>query len=162
MDFEKMPSRPVVSSQLAANTIVSLWQRENQKRQVRDGDGLKWDVMVRLKELPSSTELRSMAYKIKLWLQVDASIENLLESGVLETTRDSRLTEILKDTKVPLMLKPQEFTARSLEEARNMTDSAIDALAKKLAKSDLKPVKRQLIFRFVDSSMLFGPPENRL
>ena len=162
MDFEKLPSKPVIMSQYAATMAVEKWQKENLKRQITDMEGFKWDVKVQLEEKPSADNVHVSQFRIRLWLEEDASVRHLVETGILDASKDARALELLANRQVPFALKPVEFLARNIEQARNMTLATTDMIAKKMSITPLREVKRQIIFRFIDSSTIFESAEKRL
>jgi len=162
MESMNLPSRPVVTSQLAAEAIVNQWSRENERQKITDGDGLDWRLECEIDQEIIEPLQKKEIWKVSLRLICDASSEDLVKTGALDSEKDERIIDLLGDSRVPLSLKPRVFQAKSIEEAKNLSLETLDRLEKEMAKASLLEAKRRLIFRFVDQSSLFGSPSERL
>lgn len=162
MERSEMPSRPVVTSQLAADAIIAHWNEQNTQRQLKDKEGLNWDVNVTAQQEVREPLQQREIWKITVKMIADAKAESFVASGVLDGDRDERLIQLLGNSLVPLALKPRSFDANNLEEAKNLTIELLDRIATELHSKDRKEAKRQLIYRFIDQASLFDTCENRL
>lgn len=147
---------------MAATVAVERWQKENLRRTIRDKEGFEWLVRVEMSQALSNSDLRQTVYRVKLWLEEDATVDQLISTGVLSRTNDARLINLLDRARVPFALRPVEFTAQNLDEARNVSLATVEMIAKKMQLTPLVSTKKALIWRFIDSASAFGSFDKRL
>ena len=152
---DKMPSRPVVVSQVSADQIVKEWTRENDLSLISDSSGQNWQLKVELHIEPSKDDVKASVYELQLqlWTHVDA--RELVHSGVLSEDKDKRLLDLLGSNVISIYLKPRFITDKSLEEVRYKFIDEVGRLKKELKSSDLAPVKRSMVGKWVDQQGLF-------
>ena len=162
MDSLQMPSKPVITSQLAADAIIEAWNEENAARTLKDHEGMSWDIDVSTEQEIVEAKQGQEIWQVTLRLTCDASAGDLVSAGVLHEEEDLRVIEILGEAKVPLAQKPRVFRVKSLEEAKNLSLDQLAQLEKQLAATPLLEAKRDLVFRHIDASCQFGSHEGRL
>ncbi|MDA9951145.1 hypothetical protein N9D31_01095 [Oligoflexaceae bacterium] len=152
MENDKLPTKPVISSQWAAEAEARQWTHENAEKTMVDGEGLEWRVCQSCEQQVSGERL----FEIKIWLEADPSVGQLIESGALDQKTDERLIEILGDAKIPMSTKVKSYTAPTQGSAKNVSQSTIDDMRQRLKKAQINETKRKLLFRFVENKTYFG------
>jgi len=150
MNFEKLPSRPVVKSQLSAEHEFRVWLRENSFERVKDKDGQEWQVTLDSNLQPDGSWL------IKVALSADVDGSGFVRTGILKSDDDARLLEMLEDQLIPLRMRPREYRADDEEAVQEILAAALPALRDEIRQSSLVELKRTLISRWVDARCAFS------
>jgi hypothetical protein len=160
MESDRIPSRPVVKSQLSAESEWARWLQENNFSLVPDSEGLVWTLTVNMSQIPDPVEARQAKWIVQLNLAADVDSDQFLKTGVLDSSQDARLLELIGAHKVPLRMKPVVHEATGGEkEAKDLLIRVLPELRENIAKTKLRDVKRTLIGRWVESQSLFGARE---
>lgn len=155
-DSDKPPKRPVITSLAGALTEVRHWLRENQLDQVRDGDGLPWELAVKVTQVPDPASPKGLLWQLRLLIKTRAQISRLVETGTLDAAKDARLIEMIASDSVDLAMRPLTYHAPNEEAARALLVEVLPKLKASFARSSLAEVKRSLVGRYVDEGCRFG------
>jgi hypothetical protein len=156
MDPDKLPKRPVVSSLAGALTEVRTWLVENQLDQIRDGEGLVWDLAVKVTQVPDPSDPRRVLWQVRIALSSKVDAAALIKSGLLDPVKDARLLGLLGDAVVDMAMKPLIYRVAAEEAARALVADVLPKLKASFFKSSLAEVKRKLVGRWVDERGHFG------
>lgn len=156
MDRDAPPKRPVISSLTGAITEVRRWLKENQFDQVRDGDGLPWDLSVKTHQEPDPRNPKGLIWELRLCLEAKVSGPRLVETATFDRVKDARLVEMIGSDIIELKMKPLVYKAASEDAAKAMLVEMLPKLKASFARSSLSEVKRSLVGRFIDDRCRFG------
>lgn len=153
---DKPPKRPVITSLAGALTEVRHWLTENQLNEVRDGDGLAWDLAVKVVQVPDPANPKGLLWQVRLMLKTQAEVAQLLETGTLDAVKDARLIEMIASKSIDLAMRPLTYHVASEEAARSLLVDVLPKLKASFARNSLAEVKRNLVGRYVDEGCRFG------
>jgi hypothetical protein len=155
MEAGKRPRPPVVLSQAAAATEFELWVRENQYQKIVDSDGLPWNVELSALPVPDPENLPKGMWELRMTARADVTAPMLQATGALDPVADKRLCGMIGTAVIPLMMKPEMAVARTIEEAKSRLYVLIPKVRETLTKESLIPIKRKLVFTWIDRRCLF-------
>lgn len=156
MEFNKLPSRPIVKSSLGAQADWERWLYENHFQRLLDADGLDWSLELSIDLLPDDEGGRGSRYVVTLQLGADVDLETFLKTGTLDRDGDERFITLIGDRKVPLRMKPVVHHAKGEKDARELLVRILPELRETIANSRLRDIKRTLIGRWIDEQGVFG------
>ena len=160
MEFDKIPSRPVVKSAISAIDEWERWLYENHFRKLVDGDGLDWLLEMKVDELPADHQIHGGKMVITMQLGVDVGAEEFIRTGTLDPVEDERLLALIGSRLVPLRMRPVTHEAKDLNAGRELLSRVLPELRENTKKSRLREIKRGLIGRWIDELSAFGNREN--
>jgi hypothetical protein len=153
---DKPPRRPVITSLAGALGEIKNWLKENQLDQVRDADGMVWDLSVKVHQVPNPADPKGLLWQIRLGLTADATIREFLQTGALDARKDARLLELIGEHSIKIAMKPMVYDTPDEEAARRLVADLLPKLKANFLKNSLTEVKRTLIGRWVDEQGRFG------
>lgn len=156
MEFNKLPSRPIVKSSIGAQADWERWLYENHFQRLLDGDGLDWSLELSIDQLPDDDDRHGCRFVVTLQLGADVNIETFLKTGTIDREGDERMTTLIGERKVPLRMKPMVHHAKGEKEARELLVRILPELRETIASSRLREIKRSLIGRWIDEQGVFG------
>lgn len=156
MEFNKLPSRPIVKSSISAQADWERWLYENHYQRLLDADGLDWSLELALDQLPDEDDRQTSQYILTLQLGTDVDVETFLKTGTLDRENDERMITLIGERKVPLRMKPVVHKAKGEKEARDLLVRVLPELRETIANSRLRDIKRALIGRWIDEQGVFG------
>lgn len=160
MDFDRLPSRPVVVSTVSAQAEWEHWLLENHFQRLLDGDGLDWNLEIDVQQLPDDQDRHSSRWIATLYLKADVNAEMFITTGTIDADDDQRLIALIGDRDVPLRMKPVVHEARGEKDAKDMLVRILPELRENIAKSKMRDIKRGLICRWIDEQAAFGVREH--
>lgn len=156
MDKDKIPSRPVIPSQVAADQQLQQWLNANTMSYMVDQEGTRWSVTVQQKQLPHPVEPRRCLWQVVLQLGTTLSNDELLKTEVLDVVTDSRMLKLLEEVAIPMVMRPIRIEAPSAEEARNQYIAALERLRIEFPQYSLISIKKSLLARYLEEAAIFG------
>lgn len=155
MDNDKLPKRPAVASQTAADAEFDYWLRENNFDRIKDGDGLFWKLDLQVFRQPEPAA-REAPWILTLHLTTKVSAKILIGTQTLDAVQDSRLIDLMGDHVIDINLKPVQHKAMTREDARRLLAVVLPETRLKMEAASLKEIKRTLVGRWIDQSRVFG------
>jgi hypothetical protein len=155
-DNDKIPRQHLAASSRSAREQFQNWLTENDLQQIHDADGTPWKLTVKVLEKPSADDLHQAVFDAQLYMKADASADEFVKTGILNPESDERLIAMIGDARIPLQMKPVEFSAPNAEQLRLEFADRVGEVKKKLQSSSLATIKRQLIGRWIDERAVFG------
>ncbi len=153
---DKLPTRPVVTSRLAADAQMQHWLEVNQVKNIEDQDGSTWQLRVDVQQLPDPGDLHRPLWEITLSLSTALTAADCLATDVLSLDEDSRLVEMLGNAAVPLSMRPIRMSAHDIDEARNGFVAALERLKRDFPATNLREIKRRILSAWIENRCLFG------
>lgn len=160
MDFERLPSKPVIKSLTSAQAEWDNWLLQNNFELMRDGDGLDWRVAMTFEQLPSELDRHKGKWIATIQLGVDIPMKRLIETGTIDPGQDNRLIFLAGEGAIPLRMKKLRYEALGENEMRETMTRVLPELRDNFRKMSLHEVKRNLIGRWVDTLGAFGQRES--
>jgi hypothetical protein len=161
MDFDRLPTRPVVKSLASAQAEWDQWLAQNQIDFLRDSDGIDWKLIMKFEQLPSEIDRHRGKWVTTLQLGIDLPVAKLVETGTLDAESDARLLGLAGDGLVPLRMKKLQYEASGENEMRDILSRVLPELRENFRKTSLHHVKRDLLGRWIDGLSVFGERESR-
>lgn len=155
-DPEKPPRRPVITSLAGALGEIKNWLVENQLDQVRDADGLVWNLGVKVAQVPDKADPKGLLWQVRLLRSTSASAQDFVQTGALDPEKDSRLIHLIAGGAIDIAMKPMVYDTPDEEAARRLIADLLPKLKANFLKNSLTEVKRTLIGRWVDDRGRFG------
>lgn len=155
MDNDKLPKRPAVASQTAADAEFDYWLRENNFDRIKDGDGVIWNLDLQVFRQPEPAA-REAPWILTLNLTTKVTAKILIGTKTMDVVQDSRLIDLMGDHSIDINLKPVQHKAMTREDARRLLAAVLPETRLKMAAASLKEIKRTLVGRWIDQSRLFG------
>jgi hypothetical protein len=165
MDFETESAQArkfIIGSAASAQREVDIWLRENAGRRVTDGDGLVWDLDLKITELPSTTETKGGQWHVSGQLTATATADEFIRTKTLDAIQDARLIELLEKGVVELRLKPMIIKCHSLEEVQMRVAELIPDLRTRFQTQPLRDIKRSLIGAWINQTLQFSGMREKL
>ena len=159
MEFDRLTSRPVVKSATSAQSDWERWLYENHFQRLLDGDGLDWNLDLKVMPYPDDSQIRGTKWAATISLYADVSAEDFIKTNVLFPERDERLIQLIGNHKVSLKMRPTTHEAHGEKEAREMMVKILPELRENILKTKMVELKRTLIARWIDENMMFGQRE---
>jgi hypothetical protein len=159
MEFDRLPSKPVIKSLTSAQAEWDSWLSQNNVEFLRDGDGLDWRLVMRFNQLPSEVDRHKGKWVATVQLGIDLPITKLIETGTLDPEHDSRLIGLAGNGMIPLRMKKLQYEAVGEADMRDTIARVIPELRENFRKTSLHDVKRDLLGRWIDSLAAFGSRE---
>lgn len=153
---DKPPRRPVITSLAGALGEIKNWLAENQLDQVRDADGMIWELSVKVTQVPDPTDPRGLLWQVRLGLSTAAEARDFLATGALDARKDARLISLIGNHSIDIAMKPMVYDTPDEEAARRLIVDLVPKLKANFLKNSLAEVKRMLIGRWVDDRGRFG------
>lgn len=161
MDFDRLPTKPVVKSLASAQAEWEQWLAQNHIDFLRDGDGLDWKLVMKFKQLPDQHRPHEGKWVATLQLGIDLPLSKLVQTGTLDAQSDARLMALAGDAQVPLRMKKLQYEAANENEMRDVLSRVLPELRENFRKTSLHAVKRDLVGRWIDDLSVFGEREAR-
>jgi hypothetical protein len=161
MDFDRLPTKPVVKSLASAQAEWDQWLAQNHIDFLRDGDGVDWKLVMNFDQLPSDLDRHQGKWVATLQLGIDLPVSKLVETGTLDAEADARLLALSGNGLVPLRMKKLQYEASSDHEMRDVLSRVLPELRENFRKTSLHNVKRDLLGRWIDGLSVFGEREAR-
>lgn len=155
-DPEKRPRRPVISSLAGALGEIKNWLKENQLDQVRDADGMVWELSVKAAQVRDPANPKGLLWQVRLGLETTAKAQDFIATGALDAKKDARLIELVGDHAINIAMKPMVYDTPDEEAARRLVADLVPKLKANFLKNSLTEIKRTLIGRWVDDRGRFG------
>jgi hypothetical protein len=155
MDPDKLPKKPAVPSQAAADAEFDRWLRENSFDRLTDGDGQVWRLTLLVSRLPEPAA-REAAWIMTIHLTTAVTAELLVATKVFDPQADERLIAMLGDREIDVELKPVQHKAVTREDARRLLTTVLPETRSRMESSSFREIKRSLVGRWVDRSCRFG------
>ncbi len=159
MDFDRLPSRPVVKSLTSAQAEWDQWLSHNHIDFLRDGDGIDWKLLMKFEQLPSEQDRHQGKWVATLQLGIDLPVSKLVDSGTLDPESDARIIYLAGNGHIPLRMKKLQYEALGENAMRDTLTRVLPELRENFRKTSLHQVKRDLLGRWVDSLSVFGERE---
>lgn len=159
MNFESLPTKPIVKSLTSAQAEWDHWLAQNNFEFLRDGDGLDWRLVMAFEQLPSELDRHKGKWIGTLQLGIDIAIDKLKETGTLDPEHDQRLISLAGTGQVPLRMKKMQYEAAGENEMRETMSRVLPELRENFRKTSLHEIKRNLLGRWIDSLSNFGQRE---
>jgi hypothetical protein len=159
MEFDRLPSKPVVKSLTGAQAEWENWLFSNNFQMMRDADGVDWRVAMTFEQLPSELDRHKGKWIATLQIGADVPIARLVETGTLDPEQDERLIILAGSGAVPLRMKKLRYEALGENEMRETLVRVLPELRENFRKTSLHEVKRSLIHRWVEGLSSFGQRE---
>lgn len=159
MEFDRLPTRPVVKSLLSAQAEWDHWLLENHFQRLLDADGLDWHLDVEIQQYPDPEDCHISRWVATLQLKADVDCATLMATGTLDPEEDSRLASLIGEQKVPMRMKPMVHTAKGEKDGRDLLIQLLPELRDSIGKTKLREIKRGLIGRWIESQSQFGARE---
>jgi hypothetical protein len=159
MEFDRLPSKPVVKSYVGAQAEWENWLSHNNFEILSDADGVDWRVVVSFEQRPSELNHHQGKWTATVQIGVDLSVERLVETGTLDPKVDRRLIILAGEGPIPLRMKTLRYEALGESEMRETIVKVLPELRENFRKTSLHRVKRDLLSRWVDSLTSFGQKE---
>lgn len=156
MEFDRLPSRPIVKSSVGAQAEWERWLYENHFQRLLDADGLDWTLELSIDLLPDDDDRHSARYVVTLQLGADVDVATFLKTGTLDPVEDERMITLIGGHKVPLRMKPMVHHAKGENDARDLLVRVLPELRENIASSRLRDIKRSLIGRWIDDQGVFS------
>lgn len=156
--FERDPrSRPpVIPSLTSADAQFNHWLAQNAYRQLHDATGDRWDLSLRLEQLPHPEHLLLPLYRLHISLSSQIDQDNLVRRGILDPKADRRLLTLIGADSFPIHLDAKVLEASTMDELRSDFASYISKLRDNLRRRDLGSLKKRLAGSWVNTKSLFG------
>jgi hypothetical protein len=161
MEFERLPSKPVVKSLTSAQADFDGWLAQNNFALLRDGDGIDWHLVLTFDQLPSELDRHQGKWVATIQLEVDITAFKLVETGSLDSEADARLIFLAGVSPIPLRMKKMQHEALGEHGMRDMLFQVLPELRNNFGKMSLHQVKRDLVGRWVESLSAFGELERQ-
>lgn len=159
MDFDRLPSKPVIKSLTGAQAEWENWLLNNNFQFLRDGDGIDWRVSMAFEQLPSEIDQHQGKWIATLQIDADLPISKLIETGTLDAEQDDRLIILAGSGNIPLRMRRLRYEAQGENEMRETLVRVLPELRENFGKTSLHEVKRTLLGRWVESLAGFGQRE---
>jgi hypothetical protein len=159
MDFDHLPSRPVVKSQFSAQEEWDRWLLENNFKTLVDQEGLTWNLVLDVQQLPNDLDRKQALWVTSFELSASVDAQTFISTGTLDPDEDSRLIALLGTKNVPLKMKPVVHEAKGEKEAKDIMMRVLPELRENIRKTALRETKRRLIGKWIDSQTQFGAKE---
>ena len=159
MEFDRLPSKPVIKSLTSAQAEWDSWLSQNNIEFLRDRDGIDWRLIMRFNQLPSDVDRHKGKWVATVQLGVDLPVSRLVETGTLDPERDGRLINLSGEGLIPLRMKKLQYEATSEADMRDTIARVIPELLDNFRKTSLHEVKRELLGRWIDSLATCGARE---
>jgi hypothetical protein len=160
MEFDRLPSKPVIKSLTGAQAEWENWLSQNKFELMRDGDGIDWHVAMTFEQLPSELDRHKGKWIATIQLGIDIPMARLIESGTMDSEQDARLIFLAGSGKIPLRMKKLRYEAQGENEMREILVRILPELRENFRKTSLHTIKRNLVHRWVDSLSNFGQKES--
>ena len=151
-----IPKKLVVKSQASAETDLLEWMRNNDLEKIPDVDGHHWRLEVTRELIPDRVNKGKNRHIFYLQASTEIGRQQLVDHGIFDEKKDSRLLGLLGEKKVRLAMSPVKEAAWSEDELRHMLMDHILRIRKKLATPAVSTLKRELAGRYVDRKAVFG------
>lgn len=162
MDFDRLPSKPVIKSSISAQAEWDHWLEQNKCDFLRDGDGLDWRLNMVFEQLPNGAERHSGRWIVSLLLAADVAAQRLVETGTLDAEQDRRLIFLAGTGLIPLRMKKLKYEAAGDSEMRDVLARVLPELRENFRKTSLHEIKRSLLGRWLDGLSKFGDRESHM
>ncbi len=156
MEFDRLPSRPIVKSVIGAQAEWERWLYENHFQRLLDADGLDWTLELSIDQLPDDDNRHGARYVVTLQLGADVDVDTFVKTGTLDRIEDERTITLIGAQKVPLRMRPAVHHAKGEPDARELLVRVLPELRENIATSRLRDIKRSLIGRWIDDQGVFG------
>lgn len=153
---DRPPKRPIIGSQAGALNELKNWLKDNQFERLQDGDGLAWDMEIKVQQIPAKGDPKGLLWRLQLQLKREMTGEELVNARILQRPADERLLALIGSASLNMAIKPQVFEAANELEARRLLADHLPKLKAALVKKSLLTVKRGLVGRWVDEKSHFG------
>lgn len=160
MEFDRLPSKPVIKSSIGAQAEWENWLSNNNFQLMRDGDGVDWRINMTFEQLPSELDRHKGKWVATVQIGVDVSVSKLLETGTLDPEQDGRLIVLAGSGLVPLRMKKLRYEALGENEMREVLAKVLPELRENFRKTSLHEVKRGLFCKWVEALSVFGQRES--
>ena len=156
MEFDKLPSKPIVKSMSSAQAEWDQWLASNLFEYVRDADGLDWRVAMNFEQLPGKVDARASRWITTLEITANVQASRLVETGTMDAVQDERLILLAGERLIPLRMKKLQYEATGEKEMRDILSRVLPELRENFRKTSLHEVKKALFGRWIDGLTLFG------
>ena len=161
MEYDRLPSKPVVKSLTSAQADWDSWLGQNNFSFLRDGDGIDWRLIMSFEQFPSDLDPHQGKWIATLQLGIDIAVSKLVETGTFDPEADARLIFLTGTTPVPLRMKKMHYEALGERGMREKMSQILPELRDNFSKLSLHRVKRDLVGRWVDGLSSFGEMERQ-
>jgi len=157
MDFVSPPKKPLVVSQLSAD-ILSQRQQAVQSKSIMDGDGLTWKLKVIQHQKPHEHDPKKLVWVLIMSLHCTAGVEDLINTGTLNKSEDSRLISLLGlgEEPVSFCVKPRKVEAEEEDDMLRQARQVLPGYIESVAGKSLLELKRAVICRLIEKRCHFG------
>lgn len=155
MEIDKFPSPLVIGSWAGADAETRQWLHENTDA-ITDADGTVWHVRTQKLEIPDADEPHRGVWQISVFIKTELVGSELVQCGLLNAEKDSRLLEFLGDERIPVHVRPRVFTAKTLELAKTQYTETLLRLREDFRATSFSQIKHDLIARWLEDRMRFG------
>lgn len=165
IDFETESGQArkfIIGSTISAQRELEIWMRENDARRILDGDGLVWDLEIKVTELPSDTETKGGLWRISCQMTTQASADEFVRTKTLDPAQDARLIDLLGKGVVELRLKPMILNCSSPDEMQIRVAELMPDLRARFQTQPLRDIKRGLIGTWINQTLQFSPMREKL
>src|SRR5438128_2473147 len=119
LESDRRPSRPVITSLASADAEVANWLRANDYASVTDSDGQRWQIDVKVAQLPHPKDQHQSLWEIRIELHTMVNAALLIAHKCLDPDHDQRLLSILGDEQITIHMRPLTHEANGEDEARS-------------------------------------------
>jgi hypothetical protein len=159
MEYDRLPSKPVVKSLTSAQADFNSWLAQNNFSLLRDADGIDWHLVMSFTQLPSELDRHQGNWIATLQIGVDITAQKLVETGTLDQQDDARLIYLAGRNPIPLRMKKMQHEALGELAMREKISRILPELRDNFNKLSLHEIKRDLVGRWVESLSTFGELE---
>lgn len=149
-------TRPVVFSQLQAETLAAQWDHHHKFDVLSDAVGIQWTLQETIRLEP--VEPDTLIWRSILYLQAKVTAKDLVDTQTLSTTADARLLRKMGTGAYLLQLPAISFLAPQEKALQQLVLEKKIALKASLAGETLHEKKRALLEHMIHARCGFSPP----
>lgn len=159
MEFDRLPSKPVIKSLTGAQAEWDNWLLNNNFQFLRDGDGVDWRVTMTFEQLPSEIDRHQGKWIATVQIGADLPVAKLIETGTFDPEQDGRLIALAGEGMIPLRMRRLRYEALGENDMRETLVRVLPELRENFGKTSLHEIKRALVGRWTDGLSSFGQRE---
>lgn len=156
IELDKLPTAPVISSQLSANEQTYRWFNANDFRQMLDRDGQVWQVLMKRSEKPNPDNIHQLIWLASIQLKIQVDAQSLLDHKVLNSEGNHRILELMDGHKILMSMKPKLIRGKNQEMLKREVNEYLPRLKENFRSMEIRAIKRELIADWVERQSWFG------
>lgn len=154
---DRLPSKAVVKSSLAADQDAKNWEQTQPSRFVVDQEGTKWQVnIVREEDYMNHKPLKPFGIMVNVNLTYFADVPSLVACGIFLEEEDERILGMLGESRVLIELKAFYIEGTEKAAVDREVRARVESLAQEMPTRSLKDLKKKFVADWIHQSRGFS------